>query len=110
MDRQQADPQSLWHQTRRLLALRAAHPALRTGRFETLHVDEHQWVLRRVLGTDTVWAAFNLGPHTVRHPLPTTAVVGDAALSVQGAKVEGEHAVLTPWSALILPLPHGALA
>ena len=110
VDRQQADPQSLWNQTRRLLALRAAHPALRTGHFETLHVDEHQWVLRRVLGTDTVWAAFNLGPHTVRHPLPTTGEAGDEVLSVQGAKTDAEQAVLPPWSALILPLPHGALA
>jgi alpha-glucosidase len=104
MDRQEADPGSLLHLTRRLLALRRAHPALRLGNFETLHASAGLLVLRRTHGDDTVLAAFNLGPAEAWHALDAAPQPRAEAVALQGASLQGEQLQLPPFSALILPL------
>ncbi len=104
VDRQEADAGSLLHLTRRLLALRRAHPALRLGSFETLHAGTELLVLRRVHDGDAVLAAFNLGPHTARHTLAEAPQAGTGAIAVQGATLDGAQLTLPPGAALLLPL------
>jgi alpha-glucosidase len=74
VDRQLADPASTLHATRRLLALRRAHAALRLGSFEPLVVEGDVLVVRRrhAEGThaDDLLLAFNLGADAIRLPLP----------------------------------------
>jgi alpha-glucosidase len=65
VDRQEADPASMLALTRRLIALRAAHPALRCG-------DNAHWVVEgdllafdRIAGGETIRCLFNLGGGTI---------------------------------------------
>jgi len=104
VDLQEADPDSTLRFTRRVLALRRAHLALRLGDFQPLHVDAQVLVVSRRHGDDAVLAAFNLGPEPRVVDLSEAAVAVGEALTVADARLEGRRVVLGPWSALIVPV------
>jgi alpha-glucosidase len=103
VDRQNGDADSALQFTRRVLALRRAHPALRCGRFETLFADAGMLVLRRVHAGDTVLAAFNLGHSPAVHRLDSAPLPSDKALALNGATLQGALLHLPPGAAFILP-------
>lgn len=95
VDRQQADARSMLHTTRRLIALRRQHPALRIGDLDVLHKVGATLLLRRRCPEETLWAAFNLSAHgqTIFIPEPLSdlpvwqfggALLHDQHLSLPG--------------------------
>jgi alpha-glucosidase len=104
VDRQEADPASTLQLTRRVLALRRAHPALRLGRFETLFASAHVLVCRREHEGRAVLAAFNFGTEAATHTLDASPRAALDAVAVNGAAVNGAQLVLPPGAALLLPL------
>nr|WP_295373276.1 alpha-amylase family glycosyl hydrolase [uncultured Sphingosinicella sp.] len=68
VDCQEADPTSLLHLTRRLIALRKAHPALRTGTIRPVDVPPPLLAFERAEGE--LLCVFNLGEHPVDWPVP----------------------------------------
>jgi alpha-glucosidase len=99
IDRQQADPASTLNLTRRLLAWRRAHPALRLGAFETLVADDDLLLFVRRRDHDAVLCAFNLGAHE-RSPTLAAAGTGDA-ITLNGARLEGLRLVLPAGAAFV---------
>ena len=105
VDRQQADPGSALHLTRRLLRWRRRHPALRLGDFSTLQADDSLWLAQRRHGDDALVLAFNFGEGQRCVDLPKALTSGATeTLSVQGACLDGTTLQLPPWSALWLPV------
>jgi alpha-glucosidase len=104
VDRQLADSGSTLHATRRLLALRRAHPALRLGSFEPLVVDGDVLVVRRRLtdadATDDLLLAFNLGATGARLPLPIALAPGAPLFQHAQATTDGNTLVLPPGGVL----------
>ncbi|MEO6091927.1 MAG: alpha-amylase family glycosyl hydrolase [Novosphingobium sp.] len=84
---QEADPSSLLHFTREMLALRNAHPALRLGAFEACEVDGPLLSFERLAPGERLHCLFNLGAE----PLAAARLRPDARLllSVNGAGVGG---------------------
>jgi alpha-glucosidase len=88
IDRQEADPASLLHLTRRLIHLRRDDAALRRGTCEVLLADETRLALRREAEGRSVLAVFNIGERKAAWPdaVPTSgkvlAAVNDAALGM----------------------------
>lgn len=76
VDAQEADPASLLHCTRRLIALRRSHPALVEGAMTVLHADDALLVFARTLGDERIVCAFNLSDTQVALP---SALFGAAA-------------------------------
>jgi alpha-glucosidase len=107
VDRQLADPSSMLHLTRRLLALRRAHPALRLGDLHALVAEGEVLVLRRrheAAGErEALLLAFNLGAAEATVPLPERA-----AAEAAGATPLFEHAGATLHDGR-LGLPPGAV-
>ena len=101
VDRQEADPASTLQLTRRVLALRRAHPALRVGRFETLFADAHVLVCRREHAGRAVLAAFNFGTEPAEYRLADAPPAGATQLSLNGARLDGPVLHLPPGAALI---------
>jgi alpha-glucosidase len=107
---QEADPQSMLQLTRRLLALRRSHAALRLGSFEPLHVAGTLLLALRRHAQDTLLVAFNLGSESLRHTLPVALATAAAAeqghpgVTVNGALLQGRQVLLPPWSALLWPI------
>jgi alpha-glucosidase len=101
VDLQESAPTSTLHLTRRLLALRRGHAALRVGSFDTLHTDEALLLARREAGEDALLLAFNLGPVPREAVLPT----GRPLFSLAGAQRRGDTVRLPPWSCLIATAP-----
>ncbi len=66
VDRQEGDPESLLHLTRRLIALRKAHPALHTGSWRTLHAGPALLAFERAQDSEAVLCVFNLGIEPIR--------------------------------------------
>jgi alpha-glucosidase len=99
IDRQQADPDSPLHLTRRMLALRRAHRALRLGGFHTLHADDELLVFERRHAGDAVLCAFNLGTQDRTHRLATTGE--GEALVLNGAQRAGQRLRLPPGAAFL---------
>ncbi len=62
VDRQERDPGSLLHLTRRLLALRKANPALATGDLTLVEVAPSLLVFERRAADQTMLCLFNMGP------------------------------------------------
>ena len=62
VDRQEADAGSMLALTRRLLAMRRAHPALRTGAIRFLEASDSVLAFERGSGDDTLLCVFNLSP------------------------------------------------
>ncbi|MDE2303847.1 MAG: DUF3459 domain-containing protein [Sphingomonadales bacterium] len=90
---QDADPQSLLAWTRRVLAVRRAHAALRTRALEDCRTSGALLVFRRGTGKGSLLCAFNLG----RKPLRLD-VEGTTLLAANGAT----PAVLPPWGAIYI--------
>ncbi len=57
---------SLLQTHRALIALRRAHPALRTGKYKTLAAEGHCYVFARILEKEIVVVAVNVGENAVR--------------------------------------------
>ena len=84
---QQADPDSVWHAYRRLIALRHALPALRTGDFEVVDAGARAVLAAtRTVGGDRVLLLANLGTRAVAIDL--------ASLDVREGTVAAVHAPL----------------
>ena len=97
VDLQEADPNSLLHLTRDLLALRRSHPALRTGDFSVLHAGTDVLTFRRDADGLSVVGVINMGP---RHAAwPAAAPSGGGVLqTVNGASL----GTLPPFGALLI--------
>jgi alpha-glucosidase len=99
VDQQDSDPDSTLNLTRRLLALRRQHPALRLGTFRLLSAQGDVLVFERQHGHDRCVAAFNLGEEAA------TAQLDEAfpaeQVSVGGAEPQGRQLHLPPVSALL---------
>ncbi len=70
VDAQEADSASMLNLTRRLIALRRHHPALRTGGMTMLETNDGLLTFRRDAGVDSLLAVFNLGHDAVPWSLP----------------------------------------
>jgi alpha-glucosidase len=109
VDRQEADPASTLHATRRLLALRRAHPALRLGDLQALVAEGDVLVLRRLHadanGSDALLLAFNLGTKAATVPLPVPVATGAEPLFTHGgAASQREQLHLPPGAVMFAPL------
>jgi alpha-glucosidase len=78
---QEHDPASLLAHTRAMLALRRAHPALRLGSVEALHVRGDVLSFTRRAGAEAIHCAFNLGSERHAHKVPA----GDVLLALNDA-------------------------
>lgn len=80
---QEADPVSLLHHSRYVLALRQATPELRLGSLQVEHVDDAVLVFDRVIPGGRVSCRFNLSaePVTVALAAPGETILGCADLS-----------------------------
>jgi len=70
VDRQERDPDSTLNTARRLIALRHAHAALRTGGMSLIDAPDGAVVFQRGTGGDALLCAFNLGFEPVPWALP----------------------------------------
>ena len=95
VDQQEADPSSLLHVTRHLIAMRQGQPALRAGDLTILTAREDVLMFTRQLGEDVVLCVFNMGATAQACPRQD----GDWAIlaAVNGASLDG----LPPFGALI---------
>ena len=80
VDLQEADPQSLLHLTRRLVALRKAEPALRLGRLERIEAEGDLLSFERWYENRRIRLAFNFGTKPI-----TIALEGQVIAEVNGA-------------------------
>jgi alpha-glucosidase len=69
-DVQERDPSSTLHLARRLIGLRKAHQALKTGSMTVLPAPEGLLMFERSEGTDRLLCVFNLGHETVAWTTP----------------------------------------
>ena len=97
VDRQEADPASLLHLTRRMIALRGAHPALRTGTCEVLLADSARLVLRRAAAGETILAVFNLSDADAAWP----AEAGEGGELIEGVN-GAQPGRLPPFGAVLV--------
>jgi alpha-glucosidase len=70
VDRQEADPRSMLHLTRRLIALRRQHPALTRGDMRMIDALVGLVCFERTLGAERLLCVFNLGHEAVRWTPP----------------------------------------
>jgi alpha-glucosidase len=70
VDAQEADPASTLHVARRLIALRRAYPALRTGAISFVDTNSPLLIFQRGEGATALLLAFNLGHEAVTWSLP----------------------------------------
>ncbi|MBI2260328.1 MAG: DUF3459 domain-containing protein, partial [Caulobacterales bacterium] len=70
VDRQEADPSSMLNVTRRLVALRKAHPALTRGDMRLVDAAPGLLCFERGLAGDRLICVFNLGEHAVDWTAP----------------------------------------
>ncbi len=68
VEEQERDPQSMLHRTRELVRLRREHPPLRLGTSDVVFAQGDVLVIKRVLGSHSMLAAFNLGPSPMPWP------------------------------------------
>lgn len=97
VDWQEADPASLLNLTRRMIALRAAHPALRTGTCEVLLADSARLVLRRAAAGETILAVFNLSDADATWP----AEAGEGGELIEGVN-GAQPGRLPPFGAVLV--------
>jgi alpha-glucosidase len=100
---QARDPASHLAVTRRLIALRKAHPALRVGDIEVHEAPPQVLALLRTAGDERIFCVVNLGaePTTFRH----TALVGGAVLdSGLQASLHGRRLDLPSYGAAMVVL------
>lgn len=66
----------IWEHHRKLIALRHAHPALRTGDYRILVAESTIYVFARTLGTEAIIIAVNIGNSTGKASVPLQALSG----------------------------------
>ncbi|MEC9067411.1 MAG: alpha-amylase family glycosyl hydrolase [Pseudomonadota bacterium] len=96
VDRQEADPGSLLHHTRAMLALRRANPALHHGAVSRCECVGDLFVIERTAPGQRVLCLFNLGPSDVAPPADL------AAGTVLAAANAATPATLPSYSALVI--------
>ncbi len=96
-DRQEADPSSLLHFTRSLLALRKAHSALRRGDFTVLHAGPDVLAFRREAEGTGVICVLNMSAQAAAWPAGVP-LSGAVLVSANGA-LPGQ---LPPFAAILL--------
>ena len=96
VDRQQADPGSLLHFTRSLLALRNTHPALRLGDFNVLHAGADVLAIRRESEGASVIGVFNMSASAAAWPagVPNSGAVLSAANGAAAGQLPRFAAIL----------------
>ena len=67
---QEDDPNALLHHYRRMIALRHAHPALRSGDQTEMHARGDVLTFVRTRGDQTLFCAFNMGPEPAQITIP----------------------------------------
>jgi alpha-glucosidase len=112
VDRQEADPGSTLHATRRLLAIRRAHPALRLGDLQALVAEGDVLVFRREHADpdarDAMLLAFNFGSSSAVVSLPTGISRATDAVPLfthASALLHGPQLKLPPGAVLFAQLP-----
>ncbi|MGB3930775.1 MAG: alpha-amylase family glycosyl hydrolase, partial [Sphingobium sp.] len=73
VDAQEADPNSLLHHTRAMLALRKANPALKYGSLDVLVADEQRLLFRRQANGQSLLCLFNLSAQAAQWPAEIAA-------------------------------------
>lgn len=103
VDAQDADPASTLALTRKFIAFRKEHPALRLGSSRFLDAPEPILAFERgaAEGDGALLCLFNLGDKAAEYPIPDSAEVLDYGLP---GKVDGGKAVLPPWGGLVLAI------
>ena len=97
VDRQEADPASMLHLTRRLVALRKAHPALTRGDMRLVDAAPGLLAFERALAGERLFCVFNLGERTVDWTAPAGWRV------VEAVNLEaGSGGSLPPMAGLVL--------
>lgn len=100
VDVQEADPASTLAFTRRAIAFRKAHTALRLGSIAFLDLPDPLLAYHRGEGAERLLCLFNLSGAEQRVTLPAgTGAALDFGLP---GRVEGSEAVLPPWGGLVL--------
>ncbi|WP_269514740.1 alpha-amylase family glycosyl hydrolase [Brevundimonas subvibrioides] len=84
---QERDPVSTLHLSRRVIALRRSHPALRRGGMTMISAPDGLLVFARKTSADVLVCAFNLGHDPIDWPMPEGALVLE---SLNGAGVAGK--------------------
>ena len=102
LDRQEADPDSLLHHYRRLLAWRRGQPALIRGDIELLPADEQVLGYVRSHSGVQLLCAFNLSDRPATLALPAGLGIGEvyAEGGSQGVAVEGGSVAFEPFGVL----------
>ncbi len=96
-----ADPHSIYHYTREILALREASLAFAYGEYtDVLPEHPHLFVYRRVLGDERYLVALNFSRESAALLLPANALYSRVVLS--NATPTDAYAELAPWEARIL--------
>jgi oligo-1,6-glucosidase len=94
---QRADPDSVFHHVRRVIALRRAHPALVHGAFTDLDPShEHVFAYTRVLGDDAWLVAINFSRTPIDYELPGGVQVTVDGHATSTLSLDGWASVVTP--------------
>ena len=101
VENQEAQPASCLQLTRRLLALRRAHPALRLGSFRALETEGGLLVFERSQAEDRLLVAVNLGAQEREVRLPAGTALDEVVFQLQGSRVNGNRVSLCAGSAVI---------
>lgn len=96
VDRQEADPSSLLHHTRAMLALRRAHPALKLGSVARCEALGDLLVIERVHGDERLTCLFNFGHSSIE--MSDRCAAAAPLLAINGAT----QGYLPPLSALVI--------
>ena len=92
---QERNPGSVLHWTRRVIALRRAHDALRSGSIELVASDPRLVAFVRAGGGEALLCLFNLGDEPVDAPMLAGRTIVEQTGSIDGS-------IMAPWSAVVV--------
>lgn len=103
---EQADPDSIYNYTRKLIALRHAHKAFVYGDYKDLDLaDKTIFAYTRTLGAERFLVVLNYSSDAATYALPADLKLGELLLSNQTSRVaSGAVLQLAPWEARIYAL------
>ncbi|MBI4731735.1 MAG: alpha-glucosidase [Chloroflexi bacterium] len=98
---QQADPDSLLHFTKALIALRKSHPALRRGEYVPVAATRHVLAFLRKSGAETILVALNFSKNEKMFSLPAEIHLAGRLLSSEknSASNSPQEILLAPYEA-----------